>query len=493
MKKEKSFEDKLRQRIIGEELPFDEGAWSDFQSKYNSPQSSDTSLENVAIVRKSGLMMFLMWLLPTIVIIGVGVFLLTSRTDGGRNNIQDTTLLSSELKIVTTTNKKGELDNTEKRTIDPSSQLDKKSSAISTQLVTSQTTNDKKNVPRENRSIGSNGIKDNDRKGVSNSTGYPNGSNNNSNFENQISERGKELNDIIDSNHEFSEQQDVEGEEITEKVIEQVVLPTESYSSSISEEKNSENKSKKAKPNNPLKNILSIEDMPSLIKPITLNDRLSEIETENMIIPFKFRKNYFKLGLGYAYSLNSVNDNRGTTIKYDQFNLIKIGYERRFSLRWVLGLEASLFSIDNLDVSRTIMDYHQTSTTFEFIESQISHGSSTYLNIPLYIKYNPLGSKYSLVAGINMAYVVGRYVDRIDRYQNVVTNEVIETIKNNSFGIDFIDKFDYGILVGAQYRFWQGLELDVRYNIGLNDISQSFWGIQKTTTNNIYVGLNYNF
>ena len=161
--------------------------------------------------------------------------------------------------------------------------------------------------------------------------------------------------------------------------------------------------------------------------------------------------------------------------------ILKIGYRRRVDLRWQWGVELNFNWISDLSMSKQFEDYHQTSTSFEYIENNQTHNFSAYLDIPMYVKYQPINSRFGFLAGVEIGYAHDEAA--YNSFRTAGENEIINPLKEWTNADQHLKNFDFGVFAGATFRIWRGLEFEWRYNLGLNDISHdNYWGPGRHTT-----------
>lgn len=212
-----------------------------------------------------------------------------------------------------------------------------------------------------------------------------------------------------------------------------------------------------------------------------------------IIEPLKYKKNEFYIGAGYVNKFfeftTKTTAGRGTNI-FPTY--ISLGYFRKLSPSWSLGIEAHIMHLQKLKMSRELQDYHQTSTSFEYIEGTYSHSHSNYIGLPLILKYQPLGVPIGVYGGLNMAYTLysGHRYDNEHQGENIVINY----LRANHSASQYYKNWDAGLIAGATIKIWKGLELEGRAVFGLVDVSGDyFWGESTTRTSHYRVGLKYKF
>ncbi len=218
-----------------------------------------------------------------------------------------------------------------------------------------------------------------------------------------------------------------------------------------------------------------------------------EYDKDIFVQPMKYKKNEFYFGAGYLnrFSTFSLNHGAGTS-QQKMPTYFSLGYLRKFHPSWSLGIEGSVAHIQDIPMSREIRDYHQASTTFEFIDGIMTHRYSNYIGAASILKYQPLFSRVSIYGGVNVAYAFYTATSFKNDFEG--QNTVIEELRVFHTGSDFYKNWDYGLVAGATFKIWKGFEFEGRAVWGLVDVSDDYyWGERRNTTTHYRLGLKYRF
>lgn len=89
--------------------------------------------------------------------------------------------------------------------------------------------------------------------------------------------------------------------------------------------------------------------------------------------------------------------------------------------------------------------------------------NSSYVNVPFYAEYKLLGGNLSLMAGPQLGFCVGM------EHKNVLGS----TSATTKYDSDDINTFDFGVGFGISYMITSDVAIDLRYNLGLGNISKA--------------------
>ena len=509
----RNFEDKLRERLLNEDLSYDDGAWEKFMQSAETPVS-DYNSDSRSSKNKSGLWrwMLLIFLLTVGGALGYYSLDLESAKDKTsiNKNEQKPELNRNQLSKTSGDNKAMEKEvinddasillNEENGGFEQSSNIlideaerqiqnrkDEKYPMSNLASEEFREVRDKASFLSEGGNENSSNSKDQDRFGEGVSISESNeilDNNFNLNFSNPIQPKALET--------------DKDGKSERDSGL----IPGEMDNSSSGKEVNESNltndKDKKimaAVEEDENRWMIDMERL-DLLKPsgLTLPKR-ADFAIQDFIIPLKYPKNEFYVGAGFVNSFSelSVGSDFGkaadTPVDITYYSL---GYSRKFAPSWAFGVELNLAHIQNLNMSRSIRDYHQTSTSFEYIEGVMSHGHSNFVGLPITIRYQPLNSRLSIYGGASVAYAYATDMDFDVEFEG--ENPVVERLRYTSPGSEYVGKWDAGLLVGTSFRIWKGLEIEGRMNLGLVDLSDDFyWGEGRSTASTYRVGLKYRF
>lgn len=501
-----SFEDKLRQRIHEEDMEYDPMAWEQFQAKYTEPV-----VDSAQEIKNKGWVSLLRWMVPILILL-VGVFLfigddvtedvlfkannekrtgnhiLTKSEAGSANVVLSTAEGTKTENIVESENYRAA--HTPRQTVGIANEVSQRIASSDNVIKEMRPSVDE----LDTESKVSNPINASTAIGSSGFSSLPSAASN--------------LNEIL---IDYSKD-DIMGNNVPDrKSLDPTVSRTETNNSDTVFKGNGEGLEQDASKTIASVNKVNTDNINSTPTPeevlsrayedllnaetltndILLDNRVSEYNTEKLIEPYKFVKNEIYVGIGLQLTRDS--DATFDELYKDDFvgfETIKLGYTRRLNLRWQWGMELNLNVIRYLNVSKSLADYHQTSTSFEYIEKEYGHTFTGYLDVPMYIKYQPINQKYGILAGVEVGYAFNKSAS--NTYRTAGENEVIDPLKEWTNIDQHIKNFDFGLFAGATYRIWRGLELEVRYSLGLNDISHNnFWGESRHTTTNLSCSLNY--
>jgi len=130
------------------------------------------------------------------------------------------------------------------------------------------------------------------------------------------------------------------------------------------------------------------------------------------------------------------------------------------------GAKSDKYEITELDGGSVVI------TEYAKIEHKLD-----YINLPLMIRYNVINNLF-FEFGPQLGFVVKNEVE----------------LKSATFGNQKFEpnsNLDFGIVIGAEYEFYKGLGVTIRYNRGLTDINKnSNWSNKNSV---ISTGLSYRF
>lgn len=228
-------------------------------------------------------------------------------------------------------------------------------------------------------------------------------------------------------------------------------------------------------------------DIQNLDSPVDLN-----FDKDIFIQPVEYKKNEFYIGTGFANNFSEFTTRTGTVRASREPTYYSLGYFRKLSPSWSLGLELNAVHLQNFSMSREIHDYHQTSTSFEFITGTLSHRYTSYIGLPVMLKFQPLGSRIGILGGVNVAYAASKSLSYDNEHEGI--NTVVKFLRAQLDASQYINNWDAGLIAGATFKIWKGFELEARAVYGLMDVSDDyFWGEGMTRSNNYRVGLKYRF
>lgn len=243
----------------------------------------------------------------------------------------------------------------------------------------------------------------------------------------------------------------------------------------------------------PYRELLTIGGIPPW-RSVAVEDLSTfDYSAQQAIVPYRFKRNELLLGIGYAYRPSMTAEGiRSAGIDGTERNYFQLLYERRLDQKWSLGTGVAVYVLPSVGVEKITRDYHLTSTSFEFIEATTRHKRSAYLEVPLYLKYNPLGKRYAVFAGVKGGYALAH--DVVVSFSANGSNEVIEMVSADRSYDQYMSTYDFGLIVGGRYRIWKNLELEARFSYGLTDITDNiFWGESYDRTTSVSAGINYTF
>jgi len=190
---------------------------------------------------------------------------------------------------------------------------------------------------------------------------------------------------------------------------------------------------------------------------------------------------------------------------FSEDNAMKIGFhvgglvEIKFSEKFALQPEL-LFSTQGTKTESSENDGDG------FVSSYEATTNLAYVNIPIMVKFYPIPSLY-IEAGPQVGFLVSAKekaegsatYTTFDGEGNPIT--VTESFETDEDVKDFYKSIDFGINVGVGYEFTENLGANVRYNLGLSDISETpdefddfgFGDLFKTRNQVIQLSLAYKF
>lgn len=197
-----------------------------------------------------------------------------------------------------------------------------------------------------------------------------------------------------------------------------------------------------------------------------------------------------KFGAKAGLNLANISTDYSGEDSFDDDNKMKVGFhvggfvEIKFSEKFALQPEL-LFSTQG--------------TKNEFKDEEGDYDVKTnlsYINVPVMVKFYPI-EKLFIEAGPQIGFLMSA---KAKYSEDVVINEDGDTDDN----IDIKDGYksiDFGMNVGVGYEFTENLFANVRYNIGLSDISEGnddedlgiLGDYFKTRNNVLSVSLGYKF
>ena len=159
-----------------------------------------------------------------------------------------------------------------------------------------------------------------------------------------------------------------------------------------------------------------------------------------------FTKAQIKLGIGLKAGANFANVTNASSFNSSNASGFMVG-------GWLGGKRKLLSFRTELIFSRQGYDY-KTSTNSGTVRLD-------YLLLPQLVTIN-LGKYLSIQGGGQIAFLLTANVDSA-------------SANNNSFGdiMDFLNRFDYGVVLGAEIFPYRGFLIGARYNRSLHDLYKS--------------------
>lgn len=232
---------------------------------------------------------------------------------------------------------------------------------------------------------------------------------------------------------------------------------------------------------------IGVRKIQPLMHPVDLDFDLPFI-----IEPLKYPKNEYYFGAGFVNRYSEFTTRLGTSRAQQRPTYFSLGYFRKISPSWSLGIEAHVAHLQSLPMSRELKDYHQTSVSFEYIEGTYTHNYTNYVGLPIMVKYQNIGSRLGLIGGLNIARAWSKSHNFANEHHG--ENSVVNFLRAEHGAAQYFKDWDLGLIIGTNMTIWGRLELEGRATLGLVDVSDDyFWGEGVTRTSHYRVGLKYKF
>lgn len=166
---------------------------------------------------------------------------------------------------------------------------------------------------------------------------------------------------------------------------------------------------------------------------------------------------------------------------------LRLGMIKNFGYHNI-GLELSASPQQYLPLNKSITSYFSSPAEFKYFEREYYH--KEHIDLGLSINYSyALSSKINLNSGLGLKYAALKNV--IGTTNTNFSTEEISALFPKAFDVaDAVSDFSADFSIGGEYFIWKHLSIQANYRIGLSDLGQdSFWGDSYETNHYSSLGI----
>lgn len=189
-----------------------------------------------------------------------------------------------------------------------------------------------------------------------------------------------------------------------------------------------------------------------------------------LIFNFNYSQDKFNFGIKVGLNMNKASISNNSNKNSDTYIGQNIGFI------FEIKLKNEFYIQPELNFIKTGVFYSYTKNFSYSNINSTSNGNVPFysINVPINFKYK-IKNKFSVFAGPQLLILAPSEINEFEvneiiykEYNGTYENRISkERINGNVFSKDI----DYGINVGGDYNFYKGFFTDIRYYIGLNDVS----------------------
>jgi hypothetical protein len=154
-------------------------------------------------------------------------------------------------------------------------------------------------------------------------------------------------------------------------------------------------------------------------------------------------------------------------------NLSNISSKENLNTNSITGFSGGLFlTFDNVKSINTQLEFYFISKGYKYegktIGLKINETDRFFYIESAFVFYYSVNDIFRLLAGPYMAYFVSGQAHATIKGQ--VNGITLEREESSNIDTEYVNRFDYGILLGGSVQFYKQFKIELRYSMGLGNI-----------------------